>query len=67
MKILNFIKKYFLIIVNAISKFLHWSFAPEVTIGALAVIIYLHGHHFWAFILIAWGILLTINEYNHRS
>jgi|WetSurMetagenome_2_1015567.scaffolds.fasta_scaffold00103_67 hypothetical protein len=67
MKVLNFIWEYLVLIVKALGKFLKWIFAPEVTIGVLAVLIYLHGHHFWAFVLIAWGILLTINEYKQSK
>ena len=65
--ILNFIWKYLVIIVKAIGKFLKFIYASEITIGALAVIIYLRGHHFWAFILLAWAILLAINTYKQNK
>lgn len=66
-KVLAFIWKYLVIIFAAIGKFLRWMFASEVTIGALAVIIYLHGHRFWAFALVAWAILLAINSYKQNK
>ena len=64
--VLSFIWKYLVIIFAAIGKFLKFVYASEITIGALAVIIYLHGHHFWAFALVAWAILLTINAYKNK-
>jgi hypothetical protein len=67
MKAIKFIWKWLVIIVKKIGQFLRWLFASEVTIGILAVIIYLHGHHFWAFVLLAWGILLAINTYKKKK
>jgi hypothetical protein len=67
MKALNFIWKYVKIIFAAIGKFLKLAYASEITIGALAVIVYLYRHHFWAFVLMVWGILLAINSYKQNK
>ena len=62
MKALQFIEKYFLIVIKAIGKFLKFAYAPEITIGAMALFIYLFHSKFWGVILLVWGVLLLINE-----
>jgi hypothetical protein len=61
--------KTFKIILAAIGKFLHYSFAAEITIGIFGVVEFLAGHHFWALIILAWGVLLTITKLakDHQS
>lgn len=50
------------VIIAAISKFLKFSYAPEITIAALAMIIFLGMSQLVGVIFIAWDILLLINE-----
>jgi hypothetical protein len=62
MKTLKLFYSYLMIVIKAIGKFLKFAFAPEITIGALAIFIYLFHSQFWGVMLFIWGILLTINE-----
>lgn len=60
--VLSFIWKYLCIVVKAIGKFLKFTYASQITIAVLAIIINLSGHRFWGIFLFAWAILLFINE-----
>lgn len=59
-KILN----YFLIVLKAVAQFLHFPLASEITIGVIAILLYVFQHRFWGVVLLVWGILLLINALN---
>jgi hypothetical protein len=50
-------------IISAIGKFLKWGFASQVTIVAFGTVSVLKGHKLFGLIVIAWAILLTVNDY----
>jgi len=63
MKVLN----YFKIGIKAIGKFLKYTYAPQITNGALSVIIYLTFSRFIGVVFFVWSILLAINEYKQNQ
>jgi membrane-bound ClpP family serine protease len=58
---------YLVIAFKAVCQFLRYAYAPELTIGVVAVIIYLAGHKFWGVALFIWGVLLLINELKQKK
>jgi len=63
MKVLDYLK----IGLAAIGKFLKFAYAAEITIGVFGVIKLLAGHTLVGLLILAWGILLTINEYKQSK
>ena len=66
MKALQIFWKYFVIVVKAIAKFLHFAYAPEITIGVLAVLLGLFYSGLLGFLLFLWAIGLLINEIKQK-
>jgi hypothetical protein len=66
MKVLQIFWKYFVIVVKAIAKFLHFAYAPEITIGVLAVLLGLFYSGLLGFLLFLWAIGLLINEIKQK-
>lgn len=63
MKVLNYLK----IGVKAIGKFLKYAYAPQITNGALSVVIYLTFSRFVGAVFFVWSVLLAINEYKQNQ
>jgi high-affinity Fe2+/Pb2+ permease len=53
--------------LKAIGKFLRYTYASQITIGALAVLIGLTLSKFLGVVIFVWGILLFINEFKQNS
>jgi hypothetical protein len=58
---------YLLIAFKAVAKFLKYAYASQITIGALAVFVYLFHSKFFGVLLFAWGLLLFINELKQQK
>ena len=54
------------LIFAAIGKFLKYAYASQITIGAFGIVEFIAGHKLIALLIIAWGILLTVNEYKNK-
>ena len=54
------------LILVAIGKFLKYAYASKITIGVFGLVEFFAGHKFWAIVIIAWGVLLTINEAQNK-
>jgi hypothetical protein len=54
------------LILAAIGKFLKYAYASQITIGVFGIVEFIAGHKLIALLIIAWGILLTINEYKNK-
>ena len=54
------------LILAAIGKFLKYAYASQITIGVFGVVEFIAGHKLVALLIIAWGILLTVNEYKNK-
>jgi hypothetical protein len=62
-KVLDILK----VALAAIVKFLAFPYAAEITIGAFGVVELLAGHKLLAIAILAWGVLLAINEYKQTK
>jgi hypothetical protein len=54
------------LILAAIGKFLKYAYASQITIGVFGIVEFIAGHKLIALLIIAWGILLTVNEYKNK-
>ena len=50
------------LVLAAIGKFLKFAYASQITIGLLAIIIYLSLSKLLGVIFLVWGLLLLLNE-----
>lgn len=62
-KILEYLK----IALKAVSKFLKYTYASEVTVVALSVILYLFISKFFGILICAWGLLLWFSAYKQNQ
>jgi hypothetical protein len=58
---------YLSIAIKAIAQFLAFPYASEITIGVVAVVIFLFHLKFWGVALLVWGVLLFINQFNKNK
>ena len=56
----------FKLILAAIGRFLKYAYASQITIGVFGIVEFIAGHKLIALLIIAWGILLTVNEYKNK-
>jgi hypothetical protein len=49
--------------LKAFGKFLRYAYASQITIGVFGLVEYLAGYKLIGALIIAWGVLLTINEF----
>lgn len=53
--------------LKAVSKFLKYTYAAEVTVVALSVILYLFISKFFGILICAWGLLLWFSAYKQNQ
>jgi hypothetical protein len=61
------IAEYLKIALKAVGKFLKYTYASEVTVVALSVILYAFISRFFGILICAWGLLLWFSAYKQNS